>query len=147
MARVPIEEILEVIEEDADWKKRNFRPLPDDSIENVANKAREIMSDIRTQRARPLSRFRPGVRRQVKKKATQFLNINHALKMKQKDLNARMKEFDDNVNASNTIKRFQREEFILEYLLSYGYADSYDAAVEIYESMSDEWLYDILEEF
>ena len=67
--------------------------------------------------------------------------------MKQKDLNARMKEFDDNVNASNTIKRFQREEFILEYLLSYGYADSYDAAVEIYESMSDEWLYDILEEF
>lgn len=144
MARVPIEEILEVIEEDADWKKRNFRPLPDDSIENVANKARKIMSDIRTQRARPLSRFRPGVRRQVKKKATQFLNINHALKMKQKDLNARMKEFDIN---ENTIKRFQREEFILEYLLSYGYADSYDAAVEIYESMSDEWLYDILEEF
>ena len=147
MARVPIEEILEVIEEDSDWRKRNFRPLPDDSIENVGNAATKIMSDIRTQKERPLSRFRPKVRGQIKKGQKQLSNIKHALKMKQGDLDARMKEFDDNVDASNTIKRFQREEFILEYLLSYGYADSYDSAVEIYESMSDEWLQVILEEF
>ena len=147
MARVPIEEILEVIEEDADWKKRNFRPLPDNSVKNVVKTLGKFVSDVKTQKARPLSRFRPGVRRQIKKRKTQLSNMLHAINSKKKDVEARMAEFDDNVNASNTIKRFQREEFILEYLLSYGYADSYDAAVEIYESMSDEWLYDILEEF
>jgi hypothetical protein len=40
-----------------------------------------------------------------------------------------------------------REEFILEYLLTHGYVNSYDSAVEIYESMSDEWMNDILEVF
>lgn len=147
MARVPIEEILEVIELDEDeaWRKRNFRSIPDDSVENVAKAVKKIKSDIVTQRKRPLSRFRPRIRREIDKGQSKLSSIKHALIMKKADLDARAKEFDVNTKA-NTIKRFQREEFILEYLLDYGYADTYENAIEIYESMSDDWMIQILSE-
>jgi len=147
MARVPIEEILEVIELDEDeaWRKRNFRSIPDDSVENVAKAVKKIKSDIVTQRKRPLSRFRPRIRREIEKGQSKLSSIKHALTMKKADLDARAREFDVNTIA-NTIKRFQREEFILEYLLDYGYADTYENAIEIYESMSDDWMIQILSE-
>lgn len=37
-------------------------------------------------------------------------------------------------------------EFVIESLIADGYADSYDSAVSIMESMSEEWLYQILDE-
>jgi hypothetical protein len=40
-----------------------------------------------------------------------------------------------------------KEEFVIDYLISEGYTDNYDSAAIIYESMSDEWMYDILEAF
>lgn len=33
-----------------------------------------------------------------------------------------------------------KEEFVIDYLVTEGYTDNYDSAIEIYESMSDEWL-------
>jgi vacuolar-type H+-ATPase subunit H len=41
----------------------------------------------------------------------------------------------------------RNEEFVIDYLISEGYTDNYDSAAIIYESMSDEWMYDILEAF
>ena len=38
-----------------------------------------------------------------------------------------------------------KEEFVIDYLVTEGYTDNYDSAIEIYESMSDEWLDTILE--
>lgn len=37
-------------------------------------------------------------------------------------------------------------EYILDYLISEGYADTYDCAISILESMSDEWREDIIDE-
>lgn len=38
------------------------------------------------------------------------------------------------------------ENFVLLHLISEGYTDNYDSAIAIYESMSDEWVNDILKE-
>ena len=58
--------------EDQDWKERNFRSMPDKSIPKVAKKAKQLQSDIKTQKARPLARFRPGIRKDVKNKNNQL---------------------------------------------------------------------------
>ena len=49
---------------------------------------------------------------------------------------------------SNAIRKFTREEleYILDVLVYEGYADDYDGARFIIESMSDEWLEEILGE-
>lgn len=39
------------------------------------------------------------------------------------------------------------EEYVINYLISEGYTDNYESAIAIYESMSDEWIYNILEDF
>ena len=51
-------------------------------------------------------------------------------------------------NASNTIKKFTREEleYIIDTLVYEGYADDYDGALFIMEAMSDGWLEEILGE-
>jgi hypothetical protein len=54
----------------------------------------------------------------------------------------------NNQPPSNSIRRFTREEleYILDVLVYEGYADNYDGARFIMESMSDEWLEEILGE-
>lgn len=37
-----------------------------------------------------------------------------------------------------------KEEYVINYLVMEGYTDNYDSAIEIYESMSDQWLHSIL---
>ncbi len=173
--------------EDQDWKERNFRSMPDKSIPKVADKARKLQADIKSQKSRPLARFRPGIRKDVKNKNNQLRNIIHSLRMKQGDVEARKRAHDSKidhirqkahelgvrihnlnkpqsviapgpknwnrpsnkkVNASNTIKRFRREdiEYILDYLVNEGYANSYESAAGICESMSDAWVNSILGE-
>jgi hypothetical protein len=39
-----------------------------------------------------------------------------------------------------------KEEYVINYLISEGYVDNYESAIVIYESMSDNWFYDILGE-
>lgn len=38
-----------------------------------------------------------------------------------------------------------KEEYVIDYLVTEGYANNYDSAIAIYESMSEEWLDTILE--
>lgn len=40
----------------------------------------------------------------------------------------------------------ESNEFVIETLIDYGYADSYESAASIIEAMSDEWYYQILDE-
>jgi hypothetical protein len=42
-------------------------------------------------------------------------------------------------------KEETNEDYVIDYLISEGYTDNYNAAIEIYEAMSEEWLYSILE--
>lgn len=171
MACVPIDEILEVIELDEDeaWRNRNFKDFRDRSIENVAKRGGKLSQEIKDIEKRPFSRFRPGLRKQKKKKQKQLQSLKQAFSSKSGQLQARVavsdamhsntknkiKELKNRLDtlkdphnivpgprnirrSANTIKRFQREEFILEYLLDYGYADTYENAIEIYESTDDE---------
>ena len=181
------EAYISVYSEDQAWRERNFRSMPDKSVEKVANKARKLVSDIKSQKSRPLARFRPGIQKDVKNKSNQLRNITHAMRMKQGDVEARLKAHDKNIasakaksdaivrkikdlkrptsaiapgpnnwnkpsnkkpNASNTIKRFNREdiEYILDYLVHEGYANSYESAVGICESMSIGWIEEIYEQ-
>lgn len=179
MARVPIEEILEVIELDEDeaWRNRNFRDFPDRSIENVARKGKELSQEIEDIGKRRFSGLRPGLRKKKKKKKKQLGSLTQSILSKSNQTKARKAVSDAmhsntknkiielknrldalksphnivpgprNIRRSaNTIKRFQREEYILEYLLDYGYTDTYENAIEIYESMSDDWMMQILSE-
>lgn len=179
MARVPIDEILEVMELDEDeaWRNRNFRDIPDKSIENVAKRRRQLSKEIQDIEGRKFSRFRPRLRKKKAKKREQLQSLTQAILSKSGQLKAReavsnamqsntkdkIEDLKNRINAlksphnivpgprnirrsANTIKRFQREEFILEYLLDYGYADTYENAIEIYESMSDDWMMQILSE-
>lgn len=49
--------------------------------------------------------------------------------------------------SANSIRRFQRNdvEYVLDYLIDEGFTDSYESAIEIVESMSDEWFDSIIE--
>lgn len=49
------------------------------------------------------------------------------------------------VTARRKRKEETNEEYIIDHLVSEGYTDDYDSALEIYEAMSEEWLYSILE--
>ena len=40
-----------------------------------------------------------------------------------------------------------KEEYVIGHLITEGYTDNYESAIAIYESMSDEWIYNILEDF
>lgn len=54
----------------------------------------------------------------------------------------------DLVTPKNSISKFQRDdvEYVLDYLIDEGYTDSYESAIAIVESMSDEWLEGIIDE-
>ena len=88
MARVPIEEILEVIEMD-----EGFKPLTPEKEERVKNRVGELARDVQLSAARmkelrnkPFARHRPGIRRQAaeiiknaKKKQKLVRNASDAL--------------------------------------------------------------------
>lgn len=185
MARVPIEEIIEVIELDEGFKdltpekrERVMKHIPKivnkmhHHHDGAADEAQEILNrrEGMTLKGRiknalvgtegPRRRGREHIKQYHKYKrhlsnaqdalaktqASKMASITHKkneLKSKLRDLGV---DPDASKNAKSNIRRFRREEFILEHLLDYGYADTYENAIEIYESMSDDWMMQILSE-
>lgn len=113
----------------------------------------ERMSQLRN---KPFSRFRPGVRKERKQliaksktDARLFTKAKSALD-KTDEYNTKkagaLRSMITALSPHNKIVKFQREEleFVLDYLFENGYADNYESAAVIAESMSDEWFEDIL---
>lgn len=147
------------------------------SVSGIADKTNELVKRIRTNKIKSgqfRNILLPGRRRRLEKEA-ENINKEHQANIKgaKKSAELHSNAADSLINtivsrdvrdrgpavkahlersfkkdhSTNNIRRFQREEFILEYLLLNGYVNSYDSAIAIYESMSDEWINDILEVF
>jgi hypothetical protein len=101
MARVPIEEILEVIEMD-----EGFKPLTPEKEERVKKRVGELARDVQLSAARmkelrnkPFARHRPGIRRQAAE------IINNAKKKQQLVRNASDALIDASVTRSAKIQK------------------------------------------
>lgn len=133
-----------------------FVPLNKDKEERVINRFGELgrrqqvmMGKIGELKKTPFLMVRP------KKKTEMLATAHRALELNRLQKNAgnsliqtnvhKLKELDKG-EPKNKIVKLRREEleFVLDYLFENGYADNYESAAVIAESMSDEWFEDIL---
>jgi len=146
-------------------KEERVRTRMGELLQGTLNAHDEVMK----LKNKPFARYRPGVRRRATKlrqdarKIRQFaqnatdalsrtdasrrasiIHQQNQLKQQLRDLGADPDAPDDS-DARSNIRRFRREEYILEYLIDCGYTNNYDSAIKIYEAMSEEWLYSILQ--
>lgn len=150
-------------------QNEEFVPLSPEKEQRVQNRVGELVRNLQVKgkrvqelRKKPFKRFRPKLRAEIisvansgKKDANLARNATDALIRTSVDRDAaRQKKMEDlkkqlgDLEGRNNIRRFTREEleYILDVLVYEGYADDYDGARFIIESMSDEWLEEILGE-
>lgn len=139
-----------------------FVPLTPAKEKKVKERVGELFRDVQVSagnvkslRKKPLAKFRPGVKKQIssnistaKRKGNLVLNANDALIRSSVDREASARFKINQQSPKNNIRKFQREEleYILDILVSEGFAVDYDSAGCILEAMSDEWLGSLLDE-
>jgi hypothetical protein len=142
-----------------------FVPLTPDKEEKVKERVGELFRDIqlssgnvKSLRKKPLAKFRPKVKNQIssnistaKRKGKLVLNANDALIRSSVDREASARSKINQLKnqlGKNNIRKFNREEleYILDILISEGFAVDYDSAGCILEVMSDEWLGSLIDE-
>jgi predicted kinase len=141
-----VDRYFSIYEDDA-WKERNFKPLRDSQREKVQDfiarnvaKTKKRLDQINS--ASDKLSYCPT----TSKEARLIKNAKDAnFKTSQHNIRQAAKQVTE---PKNGIRRFQREEleFILDYLIDEGYTDSYESALVILETMSEEWLECIIEE-
>ena len=147
-----------------------FVPLTPDKEEKVKKRVGELFRDIQVSagnvkslRKKPLAKFRPGVKKQIssnistaKRKGNLVLNANDALIRSSVDREAsarskinQLKNQLGDSEGKNNIRKFNKEEleYILDLLVSEGFAVDYDSAGCILEAMSVEWLGSLIDGF
>jgi predicted RNA binding protein with dsRBD fold (UPF0201 family) len=145
-----------------------FKDLTPDKEERVnvylrrnVNRAKELAGKHKELSKKPLSKFRPGVKKQ-KSEITQQArklkgltsnavdaltrtSVNRQAALAHK-INTIKNQLGD-LEGRNNVRNFQRDdaEYVLDYLIDEGFTDSYDSALVILETMSEEWLVDLIE--
>jgi hypothetical protein len=141
-----VDRYFSIYEDDA-WKERNFKPLRDSQREKVQDfiarnvtKTKKRLDQINS--ASDKLSYCPTTSKEARltknAKEANFKTSQHNIRQAAKQV----------TEPKNGIRRFQREEleFILDYLIDEGYTDSYESALALVETMSDEWLECIIEE-
>ena len=165
------DEIMSILDEDEDWRRRNFVPMNPYKKELVqarhvelANKTFKSLEDLKKLNKQPFKKFRPGLRQKIANTAKAGKTAGRLALRAGEGLNRQydhterkigaikgiLKSLEDD-QSGNNIRKFTREEYdnydlILSHLIDEGYADSEVAAEAILESMSEEWMESILSE-
>lgn len=117
------------------------RPHVDKAINRLIGRAKQHIEQGDMQSQRKFASFRPAVQR---KKNYHYDQAQKFTNFVGKALNALDKSNKDEDARRNALFK---EDAIIDYLVTEGYADDYDSAIKIYESMSDEWLKELVEGF
>jgi len=145
------EEFQDLIEDDS-WKERNFRPLSKTKkarvtgflnsqmikLKDYSNQADIAQDELKNPDYSKPPRVKIGTL--LKKMKTGSKLMSNAQQAR--------KRTTEREEGRNNIRKFKREdiEYILDTLISEGFAVDYDSAGCILEAMSDEWANQILDE-
>ena len=140
-----------------------FKELDDNKSELVRSKHSQIASDILKNRdeikrlsKKPFAKYRPGIKRrirdivsQTKHKHKLAQNASDALIRTSVSKSAKISKKIEDLKKEmpgNKIVKFNREEvdYLISYLINEGYAYDFSSAEKIVFSMSEDWIYDIL---
>ena len=113
----------------------------DKAINRLIGRAKQHIEQGDMQSQRKFASFRPAVQR---KKNYHYDQAQKFTNFVGQALNALDKSHRDEEARRNALFK---EDAIIDYLVNEGYVDDYDSAIKIYESMSDEWLKEIVEGF
>lgn len=141
----------QILDEDDSWKEKNFKPLSNDKKQRVtgflnsqmiklkdySNQADIAQDELKNPDYSKPPRVKIGTL--LKKMKTGSRLMSNAQQARRRTT--------EREEGQNNIRKFKREdlEYILDTLISEGFAVDYDSAGCILESMSDEWLDTILE--
>lgn len=143
--------VEEILGEDDSWKEKNFKPLSKDKKERVTgflNRQMIKLKDYTNQADIAQDELKnPDYSKPPKVKiGTLLKKMKTGSKLMSNAQQAR-KRTTEREEGRNNIRKFKREdlEYILDTLISEGFAVDYDSAGCILEAMSDEWAIQILE--
>lgn len=143
--------VEEILGEDDSWKEKNFKPLSKDKKERVTgflNRQMIKLKDYTNQADIAQDELKnPDYSKPPKVKiGTLLKKMKTGSKLMSNAQQAR-KRTTEREEGRNNIRKFKREdlEYILDTLISEGFAIDYDSAGCILEAMSDEWAIQILE--
>lgn len=141
-----------ILDEDDSWKEKNFKPLSKDKKERVTgflNRQMIKLKDYSNQADIAQDELKnPDYSKPPRVKiGTLLKKMKTGSKLMSNAQQAR-KRTTEREEGRNNIRKFKREdlEYILDTLISEGFAVDYDSAGCILESMSDEWIGSLLDE-
>ena len=157
-----IEAYLGIYEDDS-WKERNFKPLSNDKKQKVTgflnrqmikqkdyiNQADIAKDELKNPDYSKPPRVKIGAL--LKKMKTGTKLMSNAQQAREKTIRHEIEDKKNklaSLEGQNNVRKFKREEleYILDVLVSEGFAVDYNGAEFILEAMSDEWLDCILQE-
>jgi hypothetical protein len=140
-----------------------FKELDDYKTELVQGRHAQLASDILKNRdevrrlsKKPFAKYRPGIKRKMRELVSQSKhkhklaqNASDALIRTSVSKSAKISKKIEDLKKEmpgNKIVKFNREEvdYLISYLINEGYAYDFSSAEKIVFSMSEDWIYDIL---